>query len=855
MNSFLEQVAADLLNRYGTNLARVAVVFPNKRASLFLNEHLARLTGKPLWSPAYITISDLFRSHSTLKVADPILLVCELHKSFIEATGMDETLDHFYGWGQLLLADFDDLDKNMGPADQVFKNLRDLHELDDISYLTEEQREMIKRFFSNFSEDHNSELKQRFLKLWSRIGNIYHLFNERLASYDTYAFVGFNHLQEVEKTLFRRLEQAGKAIFYQDTEELPPETLTYISAPTENIQARYVSQWLTPERIAAGRKTAIVLCDEKLLQTVIHCLPKEVEKVNVTTGYPLSQTAAATLVSQFFNLQINGFSLKTNAFRRHWLELMNRHPYAKMMPEDYANTHYTDNSELLHALLGIIRHVAKDPSPKDQLATESLFRVYTVLNRLTDLVDSGALKVDIITLQRLVTQVIQSTTIPFHGEPAEGIQIMGVLETRNLDFDHVLMLSCNEGNMPRGVSDTSFIPYSIRKAYGLTTVDHKVAIYEHYFHRLLQRAKDVALVYNNATNDGQTGEMSRFMLQQMVEREKPIHYQTLQAGQLTAPRRPLAILKTDKVMEVMKDRFSTEKGGISPTAISTYLRCQLRFFYHYVGNLIEPDDNDEDLIDNRIFGNIFHKAAQNLYEQLKTLTGNHITALAINDLLKSEVEIEQKVDEAFMTELFKITDPNRKIPALDGLQLINREVIIKYIRQLLEADRKLAPFSILGLEKPVKMPLDWTIIRGYIDRLDCITDPETGEDVVRVVDYKTGAKKQKDLPDVAAIFDPANVKDHSDYYLQAFLYSHIVRQQTNLPVSPALLFIQHAGSEQYDPTLKLGKDPVRDIATISNEFMQLLTEKMSEIFCQDLAFSPTEDHDRCSTCPYQMLCR
>ena len=877
MNSFLEHVAADLLNRYGTNLARVAVVFPNKRASLFLNEHLARLAGKPLWSPAYITISDLFRSHSEWKVADPILLVCELHKCFIEATGMDETLDHFYGWGQLLLADFDDLDKNMGPADQVFKNLRDLHELDDISYLTEEQRQMIKRFFSNFSEDHNSELKQRFLRLWSRIGNIYHLFNERLASqqlcyegalyrqvvenpeidfrYDTYAFVGFNHLQEVEKTLFKRLEQEGKAIFYQDTEELLPETLTYISAPTENIQARYVSQWLTPERIAAGRKTAIVLCDEKLLQTVIHCLPKEVEKVNVTTGYPLSQTAAATLVSQFFNLQINGFSLKTNAFRRHWLELMNRHPYAKMMPEDYASTHYTENRELLLALLGIIRHVAKDPSPKDQLATESLFRVYTVLNRLTDLVDSGVLKVDIITLQRLVTQVIQSTTIPFHGEPAEGIQIMGVLETRNLDFDHVLMLSCNEGNMPRGVNDTSFIPYSIRKAYGLTTVDHKVAIYEHYFHRLLQRAKDVTLVYNNATNDGQTGEMSRFMLQQMVEREKPIRYLTLQAGQLTAPRRPQAIIKTDEVMKVLKDRFSKEKGGISPTAISAYLRCQLRFFYHYVGNLIEPDDNDEDLIDNRIFGNIFHKAAQTLYEQLKELTGNHITALAIDDLLKSEVEIEQKVDEAFMSELFKINDPQRKMPALDGLQIINREVIIKYIRQLLEADRKLAPFSILGLEMPVKMPLDWTIVRGFIDRLDCVTNPETGEDIIRVIDYKTGAKKQKDLPDVAAIFDPANVKDHSDYYLQAFLYSHIVRQKNHLPVSPALLFIQHAGSDNFDPTLKLGKEPVRDIATVSDEFMTLLTEKMSEIFCQDLAFSPTEDQDRCSSCPYQMLCR
>ena len=877
MNSFLENVAADLLNRYGTNLARVAVVFPNKRASLFLNEHLARLAGKPLWSPAYITISDLFRSYSEWKVADSILLVCELHKVFIEATGMDETLDHFYGWGQLLLADFDDLDKNMGPADQVFKNLRDLHELDDISYLTEEQREMIRRFFSNFSEDHNSELKQRFLRLWSRIGTIYHLFNERLASqqlcyegalyrqvaenpdiefrYDTYAFVGFNHLQEVEKTLFKRLEQEGKAIFYQDTEELPPEELTYISAPTENIQARFVSQWLTPERIAAGRKTAIVLCDEKLLQTVIHSLPKEVEKVNVTTGYPLSQTAAATLVSQFFNLQINGFSLKTNAFRRHWLDLMNRHPYATMMPADYANTHYTDNSALLHALLGIIRHVAKDPSPKDQLATESLFRVYTVLNRLSDLVDSGVLRVDIITLQRLVTQVIQSTTIPFHGEPAEGIQIMGVLETRNLDFDHVLMLSCNEGNMPRGVSDTSFIPYSIRKAYGLTTVDHKVAIYEHYFHRLLQRAKDVTLVYNNATNDGQTGEMSRFMLQQMVEREQPIRYRTLQAGQQTVPKRPQPLIKTNEVMEILKTRFSSEKGGISPTAISTYLRCQLRFFYHYVGNLIEPDDNDEDLIDNRIFGNIFHKAAQMVYERLMALTGNHITALAIDDLLKSAIEIEQTVDDAFRTELFQITDPHRKVPAYDGLQLINREVIIRYVRQLLETDRRFTPFSILGLEKPVKMPLEWTMVRGYIDRLDKITDPETGEERIRVIDYKTGAKKQKDLPDVAAIFDPANVKDHSDYYLQAFLYSHIVCQNTDLPVSPALLFIQYAGSDNFDPVLKLGKDPVRDIATVSDEFMKLLTEKMSEIFCQDLAFSPTEDQDRCRTCPYQILCR
>jgi inactivated superfamily I helicase len=268
-------------------------------------------------------------------------------------------------------------------------------------------------------------------------------------------------------------------------------------------------------------------------------------------------------------------------------------------------------TDLLTWISNILQRIARIDSDSDPLYQESIFRTYTLLNRLKGLTDSGDLRVDSTTLQRLINQLIQMTSVPFHGEPAEGLQIMGVLETRNIDFDHIILLSCNEGNMPRGVNDTSFIPYSIRKAYGLTTVDHKVAIYEHYFHRLLQRAKDVTLVYNNATNDGQTGEMSRFMLQQMVEREKPILYRTLQAGQLTAPRHPKEILKTDKVMDIMKHLFAKENGGISPTAISTYLRCQLRFFYHYVGNLIEPEDNEEDIVD-RLYWSILNKQIKNL---------------------------------------------------------------------------------------------------------------------------------------------------------------------------------------------------------------------------------------------------
>ena len=953
MKSFLEYVAADLLQKYGTNLSRIAVVFPNKRASLFLNEHLARLAGKPIWSPAYITISDLFRSHSQRQVADPIQLVCELHQCFTQCTGIDETLDHFYGWGQLLLSDFDDLDKNMASAEHVFANLRDIHEYDDISYLTEEQRLVIKKFFSNFNEEHNSELKQRFLQLWSHILDIYLSFNTRLSQqglayegalyrevaeredldfeYNTYLFIGFNMLEQVEQTLFRRMKQQGKARFYWDYDQyylhtyeagyfiaqylndFPNEldndneriysnftrqkTITYISAPTENIQARYISSWLRQQnRIADNRRTAVVLCNENLLQTAIHCIPTEVEKVNITTGYPLSQTPITSLVNLLIDLQTNGYVTKTGCYRLRHVNRVLRHPYSHYISEagnslyDELNTqkiYYPDpallsqdeglqllfsmdhastgrfNSTLLLWLMSVIRRIAKtigsDEEGLSPLTQESLFRMYTLLNRLSDLVESGILQVDTITLQRLITQIVSATSIPFHGEPVEGIQMMGVLETRNLDFEHVLLLSCNEGNLPKGISDTSFIPYSIRKAYGLTTVDHKVAIYAYYFHRLLQRASDITLVYNNSTNDGQTGEMSRFMLQMMVEGGHKINIQTLQAGQAPILRSPQPIAKTPAVMQLLRKRF--EDSLLTPTAINHYMRCQLKFFYQYVSGIFEPQNDDEDISDNRTFGNIFHLAAQLIYEKLMQKS-RLIVARDIEYLLQTEVDIERAVDLAFKRELFQIKDDARPLPPLDGLQIINREVIIRYIRQLLEVDLPLTPFTILGLEKTVRMDHKLSIgaepvtirIGGKIDRLDSITTSD-GTEQIRVIDYKTGSRRLKALADVDAVFAQESLKDHSDYYLQAFLYSHIVRlNYKDPPVSPALLFIQHAGTEDYDPTLCLGREPVNDIATVSESYMRQLGDLISDIFNPAISFTPTDDRKRCTNCPYAHLC-
>lgn len=994
MKTFLKYVARDIHEKYGNNLSDIAIVFPNKRAALFLNESLARLTDHPIWSPSYITISDLFRKHSTLKVGDPIKLVCDLHKTFVACTGIDETLDHFYGWGQLLITDFDDIDKNMAEAEKLFANLSDIHELDDISYLTEEQKMLIRKFFSNFNDDHNSELKKRFLQLWSHFLDIYQQFNQRLEEqglayegalyrkvvndenikfqHKKYLFVGFNMMQVVEQKLCERLMKEGKAHFYWDYDDyymqnnheaghyireylkyfpnelndMPPHDLreiyhnfdndkdiTYISASTENIQARYVNQWLKEKkRYKCGKKVAIVLADEGLLQSVIHSLPTNEDikslpdysendqlSYNITLGYPLQQTPFYSLLQHLINLQGIGHPKHSNNYRLHYVLMALRHPYTRYISQNYSKllsaldeqkqfyptrqflsmdgdeglsllfkdlgetaTENEYNLRLIQYLLEILKTIGVNSKEQDDpLFQESLFRTYTLLNRLQELIQTGDLAVDCITLERLMQQLIQSTSIPFHGEPAEGIQVMGVLETRNLDFEHILVLSCNEGKLPKGVNDASFIPYSLRKAYGLTTVDNKVAIYAYYFHSLLQRSRDITLCYNNATEDGQSGEMSRFMLQLLVESHHDIKRSSLVAGQST-------IRPTYDPIEKKLHTFIKLKNlkMLTPTFLNTYLRCEKQFYYKYVEGLIEPDEIDEDEVDNKVFGNIFHRAAELFYQGLASnnaLTTDNkgklkltrpivITKEQLEQALKDESLVYRLVDQAFREELFKVSAAGYH-PKYNGLQLINKEVIARYIRQLITIDMRQAPFTILGLELVVKTGIEVETsigklsltIGGFIDRLDAVAanGNANGKNLaerIRVIDYKTGRISTTHPRALDEVFNPSMLNKHTDYYLQSMLYSIIVKHNKDLnpgqdPVSPGLLFIQNAGAEDYDPTLKMGKELISSIDVYEEEFMKQLKVLIANIFDKDQPFRPTDDKHRCEYCPYAALCK
>ena len=316
---------------------------------------------------------------------------------------------------------------------------------------------------------------------------------------------------------------------------------------------------------------------------------------------------------------------------------------------------------------------------------------------------------------------------------------------------------------------------------------------------------------------------------------------------------------------------------LTPSAINRYLRCPLQFYYTYVHDLREPDDNDDDTIDNRIFGNIFHEAARIIYSRLMEKS-HQILASDLRQLLNSGVDIERAVDQAIRQELFHLDVvgeasklcSNTPTPDLSGLQLINREVIIHYLRQLLTIDLRLAPFTIIGLETDVTMPLTTqhltTVIGGRIDRLDFIV--KGGQEQIRVIDYKTGSHVPAPLPGVEAIFQQEQLKNHSDYYLQTFLYSIIVAQQSSTvndqcsmfnvqcsTVSPALLFIQHAGADDYDPILKFGKECIDDVAPYADKFMSLLTQVIDEMFNPAMPFVPTADRTRCRNCPYRLLCQ
>lgn len=958
MESFLKLVAADLYKHTEGNLAHTAVVFPNKRAGLFFNEYLAQESESPIWSPAYVSISELFRSLSPWEVGDPVKLVCELYKIFRRETQSTETLDDFYFWGEMLISDFDDADKNKVDTDKLFSNLQDLRNImDDYTFIDDEQEEAIRQFFQNFSIERRTALKERFISLWDVLGNIYKGFRESLASqniayegmmyrhviehldvdklpYEKYVFVGFNVLNKVEHTLFTQLKDAGKAVFYWDYDEFymkenrqavtheagefirrnlrdfpsplsgelfknlsKPKEVHYIASSTENAQARYLPQWIRNNLTTPEKETAVVLCNEALLQPVLHSLPAEVKHVNITMGFPLSQTPVYSFLIALLELHTHGFNFKSGRYTFQSVVTLLKHPYTRQLtgqaellekeltrnnrfyplPGELGKDEFLTRlftplsgnlnlcirlSETLQQVAGIYQantSGTEDTDAFNQLYRESLFKAYTTINRFRTLIEEDELTVQSETFRRLLVKVLSATNIPFHGEPAIGMQVMGVLETRNLDFRHLVLLSVNEGQLPKSGGDSSFIPYNLRKAFGMTTIEHKIAVYAYYFYRLLQRAERITLMYNTSSDGLNRGEWSRFMLQFLIEWPHPITRQFLEAGQSPQGTSPITVEKTPDVMRRMQSLFDVRanpKAKFSPSALNYYLDCPLKFYYRYVAGLSAPDEVSAE-IDSATFGSIFHYAAEHIYKDLTT-HGKVINKEALETLLRNEVKLQDYVDTAFKKLFFNV--PQNEKPEYNGVQLINSAVIARYLKQLLQNDLRYAPFTFIASEMKVDEPIDIQTPKGVIkSRIGGIIDRMDSKDgTLRIVDYKTGGDADTP-PHVESLFIPD--KKRSNYVFQTFLYAAIMcRKQPTMKIAPALLYIHRAATETYSPVIQMGeprkpKEAVEDFSKYEKEYRERLQGLLEEIFNPEKSFTQTEIIEKCTYCDFKALCK
>lgn len=958
MESFLKLVAADLYKHTKGNLAHTAVVFPNKRAGLFFNEYLAQESDSPIWSPAYVSISELFRSLSPWEVGDPVKLVCELYKIFRRETQSTETLDDFYFWGEMLISDFDDADKNRVDTDKLFSNLQDLRNImDDYTFIDDEQEEAIRQFFQNFSIERRTALKERFISLWNVLGNIYKGFRESLASqniayegmmyrhviehldvdklpYEKYVFVGFNVLNKVEHTLFTQLKDAGKAVFYWDYDEFymkenrqavtheagefirrnlrdfpsplsgelfknlsKPKEVHYIASSTENAQARYLPQWIRNNLTTPEKETAVVLCNEALLQPVLHSLPAEVKHVNITMGFPLSQTPVYSFLIALLELHTHGFNFKSGRYTFQSVVTLLKHPYTRQLTgqaellekeltrnnrfyplpgelgkDEFLTRLFTPlsgNLNLCIRLSETLQQVAsiyqantsgtEDTDAFNQLYRESLFKAYTTINRFRTLIEEDELTVQSETFRRLLVKVLSTTNIPFHGEPAIGMQVMGVLETRNLDFRHLVLLSVNEGQLPKSGGDSSFIPYNLRKAFGMTTIEHKIAVYAYYFYRLLQRAERITLMYNTSSDGLNRGEWSRFMLQFLIEWPHPITRQFLEAGQSPQGTSSITVEKTPDVMRRMQSLFDVRanpKAKFSPSALNYYLDCPLKFYYRYVAGLSAPDEVSAE-IDSATFGSIFHYAAEHIYKDLTT-HGKVINKEALETLLRNEVKLQDYVDTAFKKLFFNV--PQNEKPEYNGVQLINSAVIARYLKQLLQNDLRYAPFTFIASEMEVDEPIDIQTPKGVIkSRIGGIIDRMDSKDgTLRIVDYKTGGDADTP-PHVESLFIPD--KKRSNYVFQTFLYAAIMcRKQPTMKIAPALLYIHRAATETYSPVIQMGeprkpKEAVEDFSKYEKEYRERLQGLLEEIFNPEKSFTQTEIIEKCTYCDFKALCK
>ena len=958
MKGFLEEVAADLYARYGEGLSERAVLFPSRRARLFFVDALGRIAGRPMWQPEWVTIDDLTGEISGLHTGDRVRLITELYKVY--SAYHNEPFDKFYFWGDMLLTDFDTIDKYLIDAQMLFRNISEIKEIEaDISYLTPAQLRILS-FWSSFGEQADlSEEKRRFLAIWKTLGPIYRRFRERLSSLGIayngmvqraaadrirgggfafpeprrYVVAGFNALSECEKRLFGFLATAAETDFYWDYDsyykddpeqeagmfvrsnvaQFPPRTelrydnmrgekqIVSVAAVSNAVQCKYAAAILADParrrregdsgiaagaRPALGKETAVVLTDENLLLPLLYALPADIGRVNVTMGFPLRQSLAYTFVERLVELQ-NHRRRKGDGCTFYHADVAGilAHPYVaecdaaltRTMHEEIVRDRrisvdaaWLGRNELLKRIftpaatwrelsdymLDVVAAVARQPYEGDDARqrVEFLAVIAEQVTKLRNSLDECDIDLTAEVYTSLLRRHLQTLRIPFEGEPLEGIQIMGILETRNLDFENVIILSMNDDNFPGNhMAQASFIPYNLRAAYELPTPEHHEGVYAYYFYRLIQRAKTVHMLYCSHADDKSTGEPSRYIYQLDYESGFDVRKVEVGVDVNLAETAPIEVPKDEGVM-VRLERFvdAQSPATLSPTAFFRYVACPLRFYFHSIARL-EADDEISEEVDAPMFGTILHAAVQTLYARI---AGEAHPGETLRAMIRTG-EVAQAVEAAINQNYLQ--DKHATAEDYSGNLLLVKDIVIRYLRGgVMPYDAAHDAFSVSGLEEPVAYPFRFRAggrdlemkFAGIADRIDTLDDG-----ALRVVDYKTGAP-HLEFDGVESLFTGTG-KQRLSNILQTLLYAMMLHRSRGCDVEPALYYVRNMNRPGYSPQLDDKQTGVKGARyTLYRErFEELLRAQLAELYDTSVPFRQCEDADTCKYCDFNVICK
>lgn len=961
MQIFLKEVARQIFDEFHGDMTNIKLVFPNRRSSLYFRRYFSSFVNEPCLSPSIITINELFQEWSSQRLADPLYLMFRLYESYKDINSSGESFDEFYYWGDMIINDFDDIDKYLVDSGLIFQNLKDIREIDaKFGGLDPDVIEIIRQFWSSFDPSDLSPEQGDFLAVWDILARLYENFKLRLKrsgmAYEgmlmrqviesllageleykneniLYHFIGFNALNRCEKLLMTELKKAGKAFFYWDYDRLyvdednheagfflrdnisvygqdlkgamrldklispdqPEDKYEIYKAPSDVAQAKLIPSILgeLADFDAEPDNTAIVLADENMLMPVLNSVPATIKDINITMGYPIYQTPVYSLIHQLLSLRRNARPGKNKVFSFYHADVTKilSHQYItfengavcndlklmirennliridadKLQANDFfklifapADDYIAYNKYLIN-ILGIILSAfeAKNNEEADKndyiLQQEYLYRVLTSLNRLESVLNESEISMGLDIYIRIVDKIFHKLIVPFSGEPLRGLQVMGILETRVLDFKNIIFLSVNEGVLPRGSAGNSYIPYNLRMAFSLPTVKHQDSIYAYYFYRLIQRSKRVRFIYNSSSSGMRTGEMSRFLLQLKYN----LNFNTVfndSRFNIVPPPLSGECMKRDSVsQQKLEQLYLNHKTGpraLSPSALNTWIGCRMKFYYRYIIGIEEPDNVREE-VDSPMFGTILHDAMNTLYSGFVGLkeVKDEIVKLAASGEL-----IDMALEQSFRKNYLRGGSGE-----LSGKNLIITSVMKNMVTRIMDLDIKCAPIKFLELEKKYYSEIDIgsggqrrnILLGGTIDRVDRIGS------VIRILDYKSG-KDSLDIDSLEGLTE-YNKRNRNSAAFQTFVYSLIYsKNERGKHIRPSLYPVRSIYSKSFSDIFNIKKGDYRgevlNFAELSHDFHENLVAVLRDIFDPRRDFDMTTIKESCTYCPYSRLC-